>query len=167
MRTPSILDWLPQFRQQQRYHDLAFRPLAALVDAEGYRPVWAVVPRTSHPALSAGAIAARGALEDQVTIRAGSFLWGFSSSSAEAAGFRFDVWDQSRGKRQLVSGVNNGVLAGTSVAPFSQNGPSFLPQLYPFPEAGLLSIRLVNLATVANAVQLALLLAEPVGGGEL
>lgn len=111
------------------------------------------------PEASARVMAARATLEDQASLRPGSYLLSISSHSDQAAGFRWQLTD--RGNAQSISSdwMRDRAGAGAPGKFALRGGPLWL--MSPWPVSGLLLVQITNLAAVANRVQLLFQFAEP------
>ena len=162
----SILDLYPQFRMPGRWHDQVLPLAQALADSQDYNWFIAVAPRTQAGAGDPSVVVASDSVESEFNVVPGSLLWGLSSASQQAAGFRFEIWDQGHANPVSISKGTNGVMSGDVVnSPLPT--PSPVPYIFPRPYAvtgsGLVLVRITNLATVANRLQLGMWLAQPKG----
>lgn len=101
--------------------------------------------------------------EDRVVVAPGSWLVGFSGFSAQAAGFRFQIYDVGAGDYCLNDGFDD-LNSGAQANPADTDPamPHILPEPYCVVSPGLLQIRIVNSASVNNDMQLLLHFAVPV-----
>jgi hypothetical protein len=113
------------------------------------------VPDTARVSLPALAT-----IEDQISIRPGSFLLYVTAFSQQAAGFRFQVYDKNAGKP-----IYSAIVSHTAGAGVQTLGvPAPLPFILPAPwmvsgdpdQSGLLTVQLTNSAAVANSAQVVL-----------
>jgi hypothetical protein len=94
-----ITNWLaPYKRWPARYARVAFPALEALLEDPDYQWRILVVPDTARTV-----VGARAAVEDHVTVTPGSFLWGLTGTSTNAAGFGFLIYDQGAGRSLMSS----------------------------------------------------------------
>jgi hypothetical protein len=144
----------PQFRRGL-YIKLAAAAHEALMASDQLEPRGIVLPGPGQSTL-----AARDTFEARVTVLPGTYLYAVAGSSAQAAGFRVEVIDLGT-QTPLFSGpVNIANIAGaTAGTPQTQLWRPPKPRVILAP--GLLTVRLLNLATVPNDVQVALFIAEP------
>ncbi len=99
---------------------------------------------------AAGTLAAREAAEARVVTGRNFYLLAIIASSAQVAGFRAQLMDAGRKRKFSDRGLDFGNLAGTAQNPFLLRRPYFIPQRTP------IISRAVNLAIVANQVQIVL-----------
>ena len=137
--------------------------------ADGLRP-FAAAGRYNYrgyalPDRARVVVAARGQIEDEISVRPGSFLTTISSVSSQAAGFKFNIYDKATGSRLFSEDVRDTVAASAPIARFAgRRLANYLQSPWAVPSPGLLTVRIVNLATAANDLQLYLAFAEPSGG---
>ena len=117
------------------------------------------------PNSARSAVAARGQIEDEIAVRPGSFLTALSSSSAAAAGFKFQLTVKATGETLFPTLVRDTVGASRPIPRFNNRRlPNYLRSPWAVPGDGLLSVTIVNLASVGNDLCLCLWFAEPFGG---
>ena len=104
------------------------------------RPFWV--------ALYDGTIGAQQTDRGQVIIRDDCWLVALMGSSGQAAGFVAQFFDTQRGKLFQDTPVNFANGEGTAQKPFWLKKPQLLPS------PGQVQSRVINLATVSNAIQI-------------
>jgi hypothetical protein len=151
---PNILDALAIYRPRMGASLLV--PLRPFAETEEYGWLAFSMPDTRN-----ASVPDRGSIEDQTSVPPLSFLLMLSGASDQAAGFRFQIED--KGTRQPIASAHMRFAASTNPAPGVGVRP--LPYILPAPYAvaypGLLTIKVTNLATVANNLQLVLWFAVP------
>jgi hypothetical protein len=103
-------------------------------------------------------------IEDSIIVPAGSFLLGFSSFSAQAAGFRWRIWDVGANAYALSDRWLNNVTDGQDNSDTDAAVPNVLPDPYCIVSPGELHIQLVNSASVSNDIGLIVWIAKPNNG---
>lgn len=157
----SVLDLYPQFRMPGRYQDHALRFLQALADSSDYDWTVAVAPRTS-PVNDPSTVAAFDTVEHEFNVVPRSVVWGLTSVSDQASGFRFELWDQGRAVPFAIAKAQNGALSGDiGNSTFGAPAPFVFDRPYTIIGTGLVSVRITNLAAAANALQLCIFIAQP------
>ena len=104
-----------------------------------------------EPGRADQAVAAGGYASSQVSIPAGSFLYGLSHSTAGAQ-FRFQLTDLSLGHELFNMPIENEALRAT---------PWYLPELYPVVAPGIFRCEFWSTLGSAAFVQMILCVAEP------
>ena len=97
-----------------------------------------------------GSIGAQQAARSKFTAPDGCYVTHIVASSAQAAGFALQVFDTERGEIMEDSPAVFPNHAGSAQRPF------WLKKVYRLPSNGQIQCRVINLATVANAVQVVL-----------
>jgi hypothetical protein len=149
----------PQFRS-----DWGFDPQARFLDLLGRSReyyLWiAVAPRTGDDQVASG-----DSVEHDFIVPPGSILWGLTASYGVSGGFRFALWNEGR---LAVPRLNAENLAGTSRGAAPNTGSAAIPHLldppYPVLGNGLMHVKITNLATATNGLQLVMFFAAPAGG---
>jgi hypothetical protein len=126
--------------------------------ATGFQPLVMQVPDISN-----AQVIARGTFDGRLTVLPGTRLWAVSGSSAEAAGAKVQVTDL--GTKQALWPVPVDIrncTGGTgATAEGMENRQWFLPRPMVFDRPGLIGVKIFNLATAANAIEILLWLQEP------
>ena len=148
---------LPQFRPLAlRYHTRALAALRALTAEGGFRPNAYPMPDEPNQTLPAGA-----PIEIKLSLPVGSWLWAFAATASDSAGFETQVIDLREGAPLWGTPADWRNVSGQGTT----EGITFPLWILPAPrlviEPGLLSVKLRNLATVANTVQLVAFVIEP------
>jgi len=138
------------------YRTAALEAARYIMEAPGYEPAVYRVPSPCVPTLPAGAN-----FEGRLSLPVASYVFGFSGSSAETAGFRVQVVDLGTG-----SAFFNEFLTFDLVCPQgAEHGITYPVAVLPTPrlviEPAVLAVRIQNLAALANAIQFAVWTAEP------
>ena len=152
MREPRAL---PHYARSP-YHRAAMAAVAQVAALPRLRP--AAYPMPDEPNQT---LPARGLIEIKLSLPVGSWVWAFSASSTETAGFECQVIDLrenapfwgSPANWENVSG--QGTTAGITAPLFVLPAPRLVI------EPAILSVKLRNLAAAANTVQLVAFVMEP------
>jgi hypothetical protein len=151
------------------YNLAAEAALLAVDRAAGYWPYVAAVPEAT-----AASVAALSTYEPRISVPAGSLLWAISGVSAEAAGFTVQVTDQATRKPLFSQPAAIGNASGGAgiawtdcygVAQAATSPLHVLPQPMLVLAPGIVAVQIVNLANVANTLQLCLHFSIPTGQG--
>jgi hypothetical protein len=158
----TVLDLHPQFRIPGRYADHCLRFVDALARSQLYDFFVAVAPRTEAAPNDPSTVAAYDSVEHDFTVVPGSLIWGITSVSDQAAGFRFDIRDVGQERPVSIVKATNGALSGDiGVSAFGTPTPFLFDVPYIITGLGLVNVRITNLAAVANALQLCIFIAQP------
>lgn len=149
---------LPQYRRgPHRYTRLALPELLRVTQQPGFQPNAYPLPSESNSSLPAGAL-----VEVRLTLPVGSYIWGFSGSSSQAAGFETQIVDLRQNSPFFQASVLWSNITGQGSTPEGISTPLFiLPQPRLVIEPAVLKVQIKNLATAANTVQLVVFTAEP------
>lgn len=163
----SALDLFPQFRIPGRAQDAARGWIDALAASHDYDWYVAVAPRSGSVGADPASVGASSTVEHQCSVVPGSLLWGLASFSTAAAGFKFEIWDAGAERPLAITKSFNFALAGGpgGIPAGAPNdglaGPYILPGFYTIGEGGVVTVKITNLAAVANSLQLAMFFAQP------
>lgn len=139
-----------------RYHTQALAAVRGLTAAGGFYPNAYPMPDEPNQELPAGA-----PIEIKLSVPVGSWIWAFAATSSQAAGFEAQVVDLRQGAPLWGTPANWQNVSGQGTTA----GITFPLWILPAPrlviEPGLLSVKMRNLATVANRVQLVAYVIEP------
>ncbi len=149
---------LPQYRRgPHRFSRLALQELLRVTQQPGFQPNAYPLPSEANSNLPAGAL-----VEVRLTLPVGSYVWGFSGSSSQAAGFETQIVDLRQNSPFFLAPVLWSNITGQGNTPEGISTPLFiLPQPRLVIEPAVLKVQIKNLATAANAVQLVIFTAEP------
>lgn len=126
-----------------------YKAMEALLPANDqceYQPKFYGAPGRANQSVAAGAYAS-----SQITIPAGSFIYGLSHFPGPST-FRFQLTDLSLGHALWNQPVENRSLTGR---------PWYLPELYPVIAPGIFRCEFWNTLTTTGLVQMILCVAEP------
>ena len=142
---------LPAYMPGYEIGESLMDPLIAFAQQPGYATALRVTPQVyllPIPAL--------GVTEDTIRVKPGSYLTMLSFGSAQAAGFKFELFDM---------GAQEYILPPTSsvaLKPAAGQPPQFiLPKPYCVLAPGRIQVILTNLANATNDMQLLMFFAEP------
>jgi hypothetical protein len=114
------------------------------------------------PDQSASQMPAGATVEIRLSVPVGTYLLGLTGSSSDAAGFEVQITDARHGAPLWSAPVDWRNATSQAAGPGNAEFPMMMldaPRLVI--EPGLLNIRIRNLATTSNSVQLILFCAEP------
>lgn len=137
------------------------------------RRAWALVQQRARasnyqpaayplPGPSAAALAAAGGVDIRLSLPVGTWVYGFSASSSQAAGFEVQITDTRWNAPWFSAPIRWNTLTQQGASADGITQPLTLltePRLVI--EPGVLMVRLRNLAAAANSVELILFAAEP------
>jgi hypothetical protein len=127
-----------------------------------YAPMLYVLPRTALlNQVSPAGILAFQQFEDRAQVPPGTFILGWSAFSAQAAGFRFQIFDE--GAKDYVLTEKWQRSSDADVSNTDEGKPHLLPEAYCVVSPGRLQFKVVNLAAVTNDFGLVIHLAIPKG----
>mgnify|MGYP004701943619 CR=1 FL=1 len=149
---------LPQYRPgPHRYHTRALEELRRVTGSFGYQANAYPLPGASNATLPAAAL-----VEVKLTLPVGSYVWGFSGSASDTAGFETQIVDMRQNAPFFTAPVLWSNITGQGSTPQGISTPMFiLPQPRLVIEPAVLRVQIKNLATGNNTVQLVIFTAEP------
>lgn len=155
--TPLTLR-LPQFRPRaHRYHARALPELLRITSQPGFEPNAYPLPSETNANLPSRAL-----VEIRLSLPTGTYVWGFSGSSSQAAGFETQIIDLRDNVPYFTAPVLWSNITGQGSAPAGLSTPLFiLPQPRLVIEPAVLKVQIKNLASATNLVQLVVFTAEP------
>lgn len=142
----------------------------ALISRTGWARLYAAsegMRYSGHVAPSADAenVGARQQVEQVIRLAPGSQLVSIATVSGQSDGFRFNVFDAA-GRGLFLAMVHSTVIGSpVSSSALAKRAQYFLPSPWVVPPPGTLTVRIANLATAANRLQVYLVFAEPVTAG--
>lgn len=114
------------------------------------------------PELSASALAANGGIGIRLSVPVGSYVWGFSGWTQQAAGFDVQITDHSYNNTWWPAPIRWDNLTQQGATPEGIQTPLFiLPEPRLVIDPGALDIQIRNLAAVPNQVQLVVFVVQP------
>lgn len=145
-----------------RYAARTFAALGPLFQASARETRVVLAPDSSN-----ASIAADGSYEHRVSVPAGSALWAIAATCSQAAGFTLNIVDAAG--TQLASQALSNLNGPGSVTYKDSRGATHtisdplvrLPKYLVVPEPGVVRVKLVNLAGVANRIRTALYFSIP------
>jgi len=152
---------LPAYRIPGRLPWRWMRDDSAFRNARTFSSNVQVIPPNEQDLLAPGE-----SFEDQFSVPPGGFLRYVSGSSANEAGFRWQLLDGDTDQEISSGQMRNGVTSGESVAPLSTPGPFLVPVMQAWPNGANLIGRVTNLNLTAGSttrIQLVLFFATPLG----
>lgn len=149
---------LPQFRPRtRRYHAAALAELRRITSQPGYRPNAYPLPSEANASLPERAL-----VEIRLSLPVGTYVWGFSGSTSQTAGFETQIVDLRDNSPYFTAPVLWSNVTGQGTTPEGLSTPLFiLPQPRLVIEPAVLKVQIKNLATATNLVQLVVFTAEP------
>ena len=155
----NLIEMLPIYRARGAGVSL-LDPARPFFRAQGYQWRGYAVPTTSAETLTP-----LQQIEEQVSVKPGSWLLSITAVSTASAGMRFQIFDRQTGQAifsEFVSDYagagnrNNGHFSGRPL-------PFILPAPYLVSEPGLLTVQIASMsATANNDVRMLLAFAEPI-----
>lgn len=123
-------------------------PFEHLIDEIDARvPYWFPI-YDSATSLTTGAIGAQQTDRGQIIAQEDCWLLSLIASSSQAAGFVAQIFDTEREITFMDEDIPNQIFAGTAQRQFFLKTPVYIPI------GGQIESRIINLATVANAIQI-------------
>jgi len=111
------------------------------------------------PASHQQPVGARDQVETRLDPGAGAFLCGYSATSDQAAGFKFDIILPGSGRSLFSQPIQ--ATPNPITSPVDGSPPHFFSKWFVVPPPGQLLVRIINLATVDNECELCLHCVSP------
>lgn len=149
---------LPQYAARAAvYQRRAVEQLRQVAEAAGYQVHAYPLPGSTNDQIPAGA-----PIEIRLSLPVGSYVYGFTGYSSQAAGFEVQIVDLRVNAALFSAPVRMENVTGQAASPEGVQTPLFL---LPAPriviEPAVLSVQLKNLATVTNTIEFVVFTLEP------